>query len=161
VPHPASRMRASYGSRYRSRRGASCGQMAWACAARYVSGPAGMRWRERDREVGAQDQGAQVAPRYGSISYDHNIFIGGNHSFMAIFATDVAGDVHGAGDTLTVSDNLFQDTLQDGIVLSRQNAMRGRRAGARISIGQDPLRLAALACAPRLLAPMIAAGVPR
>ncbi len=78
-----------------------------------VLGPAAIRWRSAFQKY--QDGNVQFGQRYGSSSFHHNIVIGTGDLFVEFFPTVVAGDPHGADDTVTFSDNYFSDTSSTGV----------------------------------------------
>ena len=54
-----------------------------------------------------QDSCNQIGVRYGSSAIHHNVFIGSANSMISFFGQDVAGDVHTAGDGITIRDNFY------------------------------------------------------
>jgi hypothetical protein len=98
-----------------------------------VLGPGAVRWRSAFQRY--QDGNVQYGQRYGSGSFHHNIVIGTGDLFVEFFPTVVAGDEHGAGDTVSFADNYFSDTSSSGVythaelnsvtVSFERNAFRG------------------------------------
>jgi hypothetical protein len=54
-----------------------------------------------------QDNNTQIAVRYGRGAIHHNIFIGAAGSMISFFGQVREGDVHAAGDGLTLHDNYY------------------------------------------------------
>jgi len=54
-----------------------------------------------------QDSSSQISVRYGKSSIHHNVFIGSANSMISFFGQDEAGDVHTAGDGMTIRDNFY------------------------------------------------------
>lgn len=100
-----------------------------------VLGPGAVRWRSAFQKY--QDGNVQYGQRYGSGSFHHNIVIGTGDLFVELFPTVVAGDAHGADDTVSFADNYFSDTSSSGVythaeensvtVSFERNAFRGFR----------------------------------
>ncbi|MFO0734489.1 MAG: right-handed parallel beta-helix repeat-containing protein [Labilithrix sp.] len=78
-----------------------------------VLGPGAVRWRSAFAQY--QDGNVQFGQRYGSSSFHHNVVIGTGDLFVELFPTHVEGDTHGAGDTVTFSDNYFSDSSSSGV----------------------------------------------
>ncbi len=78
-----------------------------------VLGPAAIRWRSAFQRY--QDGNVQYGQRYGSSRFHHNIVVGAGDLFVEFFPQAVAGDVHGANDSVTFDHNYFSDSSASGV----------------------------------------------
>lgn len=64
-----------------------------------------------------QDGGIQLGHREGSMSFDHNIVIGGASNYMIVFNNDVEGDQHNPEDVLDIHNNYFSYSRDTGVYI--------------------------------------------
>ncbi len=64
-----------------------------------------------------QDSSIQLGHREGSMSFDHNIVIGGASNNLIFFNPDVAGDQHAASDLVNIHDNYFGYSRNIGVYI--------------------------------------------
>ncbi len=64
-----------------------------------------------------QDSSIQLGHREGSMSFDHNIVIGGASNNLIFFNPDVAGDQHTVNDLVNIHDNYFGFSRNIGVYI--------------------------------------------
>lgn len=78
-----------------------------------VLGPAAIRWRSAFQSY--QDGNVQYGQRHGSSRFHHNVVVGTGDLFVEFFPQPVAGDAHGANDTVRFDHNYFADSSAAGV----------------------------------------------